>query len=152
MIRLAIVACAALITVTSTVAADAQSSSLTSATALVVYKLAGPTIGARPASLDDNPKFEGYHILDVEVVSKPETVKQIVAVVASQLKASGNPAACFQPGMAVRILGSGSVTDVLVCLDCNNMSVPGSTRLVAIAPEARRILAGFYADVFHSAR
>ena len=152
MVRADIVACSMLVMASSTLAVDVPSSSLAGTTALVVYKLAGPTVGAVPSSLDDNPKFKGSPILDVQVVVQPETIKQIVAVIESTLKAPGNQAGCFNPGMAVRFLTSGRATDVLVCLKCNNFTVPGGTRIVGLSDEAHRALADLYADMFHDAR
>jgi len=157
MIRADIVVCSMLVMACPALAVDAPSPSLAGTTAVVVYKLTGPWAGAPPASLEDNPKFKGYRMLDVQVVAQPETVKQIVTAIDSSLKAPGTQAGCFNPGMAVRFLASGRVTDVLVCPKCNNFSILGDTRtrpdeIVGLSDEAHRVLAGVYADMFHDAR
>ena len=152
MIRSTLLVGCILVLVIPAVAGEPQNPLLAGTTALLVYQLAGPSVGAAPSSLGDNPKIEGYHVLDLRVVTNRDKVKQVLAVVASQLKIDGNPAACFQPGMAIGFLGPSGVTNVLVCLDCDNISVPGNNRLVGISEDASRALTSFYAEMFHNAR
>ena len=69
---------------------------------------------------EDAELLHGYHVLGKTKIQNPESVKEIIAAVRNDLKASGVQANCFWPRHAIRVVDKTKTVDYVVCFHCGN--------------------------------
>lgn len=117
-------------------------------TVLVAYRIEGHPDQVGSPSLKDNPTIEAYPILGIKFLTSPAEVRRLAGLVAAERKASRNPSVCFYPGFALSFLSRDTVSSVLICLECRNLSGARADEVVGMSDSGYEQFLAVYNELF----
>jgi len=120
-------------------------------TVVVAYRIEGHPDQFGSSSLKDNPTIETYPILGIEFLTSPAQIRRLGGVVAAERKASRNPSACFYPGLALSFVSREKVSNVLICLECRNLSGARADEVVGMSDSGYEQFLALYNELFKGA-